>query len=192
MFAVPLAPVLPSSMESVQRETAMLASTLMGAQNHLGQFDQGSLNLSRAQRRLLRGLIENAPLPYMVIDPRPGLRIIEINEAYAAATLADRYDVAGEPLFEIFPDNPDLPGANGVSNLFTSIQKAAQTGQPHVMAVQRYDVRDDDGRYVRRHWRPVNTPVFDDMGRLLYVLHSAEKLTDADVSAHASLIGAKA
>lgn len=167
------------SLEATRRELTLLASDMMGAQSYLGQFDE--VRLSRAERRQLREMIETTGSPYMVIDPRPGLRIIDTTESYAAATLTDRYRTAGEKLFDTFPDNPDQQDANGVSNLYESIQKAAQSGQAHTMAVQRYDVRDETGLFVPRYWRPVNIPILDEAGRLLYILHDAGKIDAEDV-----------
>jgi hypothetical protein len=45
------------------------------------------------------------------------------------------------------------------------------------MKVQRYDVRDAAGDFAERHWRPINTPIFDDTGRLLYLLHHVADVT---------------
>jgi len=69
--------------------------------------------------------------------------------------------IAGEKLFDVFSDNPNDPSADGVSNLYASLKIAAETGRPHTMAFQRYDVRDAAGRFVERYWRPLNTPLFD-------------------------------
>ena len=44
------------------------------------------------------------------------------------------------------------------------------------MAIQRYDVRDPSGAFIERLWQPINTPIFDDKGRLIYVLHEANQL----------------
>jgi PAS domain-containing protein len=159
------------SLEETRRELALFASDMMGAQSYVGQFRRRGSPLT--ERRLFRDLIEAAPLPYMVIDPRPGLHIVDVNDAYAAATLTGRSQVAGAKLFDVFPDNPADPRADGVSNLYESIQRAAQRGQPHAMTLQRYDVRDAGGAFVERYWRPVNTPVFDEGGRLAYILHFA-------------------
>ena len=71
----------------------------------------------------------------MLLDPGPGLNIVDINTAYAAATFITRSDVVGKSLFEIFPDNPNDALADGVSNLYTSLKIAAQTGQPHAMSI---------------------------------------------------------
>lgn len=178
-FAERQLPTVQSSLEATRRELALFASDMVGAQSYLGQFDQ--IRLDRAERRQMRDLIEQTATPYMLIDPRPGLHIIDATKSYAAATLTDRYRIAGDKLFDTFPDNPDQMDADGVSNLYDSIQKAAQSGQAHTMAIQRYDVRDAAGHFVTRYWRPINIPVLDDAGRLLYVLHDAGELDVEDV-----------
>ena len=104
--------------------------------------------LSQFQREF-----ENSPLLYLILDPRPGLHIIDINGAYAQATMTTRAVVAGERLFNVFPDNPDDPFADGVSNLYASLRSAAETGRPHAMQIQRYDLRHPNGKFVERYWR---------------------------------------
>lgn len=167
---------IQAMMAETRRELAVFASDMMGAQSFVGQFDPGQAEAARIDRSSFRNLIENTPDAYMVIDPRPGLRIIDINDAYAAATLTARGKAAGEKLFDVFPDNPADIEADGVSNLYESIQLAAQSGRPHTMAIQRYDVRDPSGAFVERLWQPINTPIFDEKGRLIYVLHEANQL----------------
>lgn len=166
---------IASLLEETRRELAVFASDSMGAQTFFGQFEH--TGLTRRERRELRDWVEGTAMPHMVIDPRPGLRIIDINEAYAQATITDRGRAPGEKLFDVFPDNPLDPGADGVSNLYESIRQAAQSGRMHTMAVQRYDVRDHNGCFVRRYWQPTNTPIFDDAGRLLYILHHGNPVT---------------
>lgn len=121
---------------------------------------------------------EQAAHPYLLLDPRPGLHIVDINDAYSRAAMVDRSKVTGEKLFDVFPDNPDDPTADGVSNLYASLRIAAETGRPHEMAIQHYDVRDPSGRFVTRYWKLVNTPIRDDDDRLLFLLHHVEDVTD--------------
>jgi hypothetical protein len=78
--------------------------------------------------------------------------------------------LADERIFDVFPDNPDFPNADGVSNLSSSLRIASETGKPHAMKVQRYDVRDLSGNFVVKYWRPLNTPMFDENDRLIYVV----------------------
>lgn len=165
-------------MTTTRRELAMFASEMMGVQSYMGQFGSGvgRSNPTQVGRGLFRDLIEDTSEAFMVIDPRPGLHIVDVNDAYAAATLTARGKVAGYRLFDVFPDNPDLSDADGVSNLYESIQRAAQSGTPHTMATQRYDVRDASGHFVQRLWQPINTPIYDERGRLAFVLHRANAL----------------
>lgn len=77
----------------------------------------------------------------------------------------------------MFPDNPDQPDADGVANLYASLRAAADTGRPHEMPTQRYDVRDQHGVFVERHWRPVNSPVHDEHGAQIILLHQVHDVT---------------
>lgn len=105
-----------------------------------GAFSGASQRVVEYWRR-----IENSPHPYLLLDPGPGLHIVDANDAYVQATMTSRGSIVGRSLFEVFPDNPADPSADGVNNLFNSLQIAAETGRPHEMAIQRYDVRDPRG-----------------------------------------------
>ncbi len=160
---------------ATRREVAVLNADMVGTQAHPGELGLGwGAGLSaRAGRRLIRDIIEDSANLFMVIDPRPGLHIVDLNDAFAAATFTNRRRVAGGKLFEIYPDNPDDPGADGVGNLFESLQRAARSGRPHEMPLQRYDVQDAEGRFVEKYWRPSNIPILDEHGRLAFLLHRA-------------------
>lgn len=167
-----------SLMASTRRELALLSADLLGAQSLVGQLGiDGSRPPARAERRLFRDIIEESAELYMVLDPRAGLHIVDITEAYAAHTMVSRRRTPGEKLFDVFPDNPGLDDADGVGNLFESLQRVAQSGRPHAMAVQRYDVQDSHGRFVEKHWKCTNIPIFDPQGRLTFLLHHAEDVT---------------
>ena len=114
---------------------------------------------------------EAAATPLLLIDPGPGLHIVDANQVYAAATMIDAGKVAGEKMFDVFPDNPDDPLADGVANLFSSLRIVVETGRPHAMAIQRYDVRDPNGTFVERYWQPLNSPVRNEAGDLAFILH---------------------
>lgn len=165
-------------LRSAQRDLAYLDADHNGIRSRIslrwiaGAFSGASERVAEYWRS-----VENSPHPYLLLDPGPGLHIVDVNDAYARATMTRRSDVAGRSLFEVFPDNPSDPSADGVNNLFNSLQIAAETGKPHEMAVQRYDVRDAQGNFVERHWRPINSPVHDDDGQLICLLHHVEDVT---------------
>ena len=172
---------------SAQRDLAYIVAGETGVRPRVssrwvaGAFSGGSERIVEYWRR-----VENSAHPYLLLDPGPGLHIVDVNDAYAWATMTSRAAIAGRSLFEVFPDNPADPSADGVNNLFNSLQIAAETGQPHVMAIQRYDVRDPRGHFVERHWHPVNSPVRDVDGNLICLLHHVEDVTASVLAARPS------
>jgi hypothetical protein len=53
-----------------------------------------------------------------------------------------------------------------------------ETGRAHAMRIQRYDIRDASGAFVERHWQPINSPIHDGAGHLVFLLHHVEDVTD--------------
>jgi len=123
-----------------------------------------------------RALFEAAPDLYLVLDA--ALRIRGASDAYLAATLTERDAVIGRGLFDVFPDNPDDPDADGVSNLRASLERVIATRRPDTMALQQYDIREADGTFTVRHWSPHNVPVLDARGELTHIIHRVEDVTD--------------
>lgn len=124
----------------------------------------------------LQGLFESLPGLYLVLTP--DLVITAASDAYLKATMTSREGIIGRGLFEVFPDNPDDPGADGSLNLRASLARVRQHGAPDTMAIQKYDVRRPDGSFEERFWSPVNSPVRGADGRLEYIIHRVEDVTD--------------
>ena len=167
---------LKSLLSSAKRELAILNSMRSGADALPFEHRRRQLADAPAIRQQFQSEFDRSLHPYMLLDPGPGLKIVDINAAYAAATFIARSDVVGKSLFEVFPDNPNDALADGVSNLYASLKKVAETGQPHAMAIQRYDIRDPNGEFVERHWQPINSPIHDN-GHLVFLLHHVEDVT---------------
>jgi PAS domain-containing protein len=104
---------------SARRDLSLLESKLSGAEASPLEARLRRHGDAKAVLEQFKPEFEASAHPYMLIDPAPGLRIVDINEAYARATLTRRDDVVGQSLFDIFPDNPDDSLADGVINLFT-------------------------------------------------------------------------
>ncbi len=123
-----------------------------------------------------QALFEHTPTPLLVLDP--DLVIVAVTEAYLKATMTRRQDILGRGIFDVFPDNPDDPEASGERNLRASLEQVRRHRVPDTMAVQQYDIRDAGGEWETRHWSPVNTPVLDRYGRLEYIIHRVEDVTE--------------
>lgn len=124
-------------------------------------------------------LFEAVPVALLVLSP--DLVIRTASDAYLRATRTRRADIVGRSIFEVFPDNPDEPDATGVRNLRASLERVVATGKPDPMAVQKYDILEPDAgtsAFVEHYWSPVNVPVHDAKGRLRYILHKVEDVTE--------------
>jgi len=123
-------------------------------------------------------LFSSAPDMLLALLPNdPVYTIVAATECYLQAT-GTSGDVIGQGLFETFPDNPDDPSADGVSNLRASLQRVLATKAADTMAVQKYDIRRVDGSFEVRYWSPKNLPVFDAAGDILYILHRVVDVTE--------------
>lgn len=129
-----------------------------------------------------RVLFESVPGLYLALRPdAPHYTIVAVSDAYARATMTRREEIVGRGLFEVFPDNPTDLAADGARNLGASLGRVIDTGASDAMAVQKYDVRrppEQGGGFEERWWSPVNSPAFDRSGRLAYLLHRVEDVTD--------------
>ncbi len=123
-----------------------------------------------------RLLFESAPGLYLVLAP--DLTIVATSEAYLRATMTRREQILGRGIFDVFPDNPDDPAATGVQNLRASLERVLKDRAPDAMAVQRYDIRTPEGGFEERFWSPVSSPVLDAEGRLAYIIHRVEDVTE--------------
>jgi signal transduction histidine kinase/ActR/RegA family two-component response regulator len=126
-----------------------------------------------------KSLFEAAPGSYLVLDPE--LVIVAVSDAYLRDTMTVREEILGRGLFEVFPDNPDDPEATGEGNLRASLDRVRRTLAADTMAVQKYDIRRPEvegGGFEARYWTPVNSPILGPDGRLAYILHSVDDVTE--------------
>jgi PAS domain S-box-containing protein len=126
-----------------------------------------------------RALFESAPGLYLVLEPEE-FRIVAVSDAYLQATMTKREEIMGQPLFEVFPDDPSDPMADGVRNLRASLERVRSQHLADVMAVQRYPVRQpaSEGRtFEERWWSPINSPVRGPDGEIAYIIHRVEDVT---------------
>ena len=127
-----------------------------------------------------RLLFEAAPTPFLVLTP--DFQIVAVSDSYLRATMTRKHDILGRGLFEVFPDNPNDPTANGVQNLRNSLNKVLSLRQPDAMAIQKYDIRrptEEGGSFEERYWSPLNTPVFNSKGQITYIIHQVEDVTSS-------------
>jgi PAS domain S-box-containing protein len=126
-----------------------------------------------------QAIFDATPGNYLLLDAN--FTIVGVNQCYLTATMTRREEIVGRGLFDIFPDNPDDPAADGVRNLRASLDRVLARKQPDRMPVQHYDIRRPEaegGGFEERYWSPLNTPLLDEAGRVSYIIHWVEDVTE--------------
>ncbi len=114
--------------------------------------------------------------PYLLADT--DLRIRAVNKAHVLATGQPPDLIIGAPLFEVYPDNPADPDADGVAVICHSMELVFRRGARHSVGVQRYDVPDRarPGEFIHKIWTPVNSPIKVG-GKTVAVLNHVQDVT---------------
>ena len=140
--------------------------------------DIRALKYAEAARIHFRSLFESTPGAYLVLTPR-AYEIVAASDAYLRTTSRNR-SIIGRKLFEVFPDLPNDPTADGVRNLRASLQRVEANRSADAMTVQRYPIQlptEEGGGWAERYWSPMNSPVFSPTGELIFIVHRVEDVT---------------
>ncbi|PQP23492.1 PAS domain-containing protein [Rhodococcus opacus] len=128
---------------------------------------------------IYQAFFEKMPVIAFVVDRER--RIVAVTDRLLGGGPNSRDALVGRNVFEMFPDNPDDPQANGTEVLRESLDRAFLTGEVEVLPRQRYDARAEDGQFVERYWLPENNPVRNADGDVAFVIHS---VVDANAVGH--------
>jgi PAS domain-containing protein len=152
-----------------QRELALLLAATAGVR--IGPKPPpamgGDADILRAR---LDREFNDADTMCMLIDPGPGLIIIDINAIFERQVGVSREAVVGRPLFEAFPENPNETTSSRVDAVYRALRAAGETGRAQELPVRRFDIRNNDGQWEERYWRAIYTPIFDPTMRLAFIL----------------------
>lgn len=108
----------------------------------------------------------------------PVYTILATTYDYLQLSSKTKEDIVGKGLFEAFPKSPVEPDFTGEQNLNASFQQVIASKLLHQLPVQRYDIPNTDGTFSEFYWRATNKPVLDTTGKVLYIIHTAENITD--------------
>ncbi|WP_152916248.1 ANTAR domain-containing protein [Arthrobacter sp. RIT-PI-e] len=127
---------------------------------------------------LLRAVFDATDTPLVLMDPE--LMILAVNAGFVRSTGVPAARLVGRHAFEAFPENPEQLPERPADTVRQSLERVLRTGQRDTMFIQRYDIPDPErpGKYSVRYWSPVNSPVFDDDGELVGVLHEVMDVTE--------------
>lgn len=128
----------------------------------------------------LKAIFEASPSPSLVLLPDyPSYTIVNANKAYCKATKARSCDLINKGLFQVFPNNPNDPEANGVQKLRASLDTVLATKTSHKMDTQKYDIPIlGTNDFELKYWSTENTPVLNELGELTFIIHTVVEITE--------------
>jgi PAS domain S-box-containing protein len=125
-------------------------------------------------------LFEALPGRYLILLPNaPIFTIAAVSTAYLHATMTQREGITGRGLFEVLSEN--ILEVTQVADLQASLEAVLQSHASQTMAVQKYKVprhESEGGGFEERYWSPVNSPVFDEAGEVMLLVHCLKDVTD--------------
>jgi|SRR5271166_296201 len=104
---------------------------------------------------------ETSNVGVMLLDR--DLRIRGANATYEAVSMRQRDEMLGDFVFDVFPDDPNDPQANGSSKLLVSIETALRRRGTDTMPIFRYDITDPQNPdvFLAKLWTSSITSVDD-------------------------------
>lgn len=125
-------------------------------------------------------ILNAIPGSHLILLPNaPQFTIVAVTDNYLLDTYLKREEILGRGVFEALTDNPYITEATGVKNLSASLHYVVQNKNEHRMPNQRYDIQNPQtGYWEHRIWQPLNKPVLDKEGSVLYIIHWVEDVTE--------------
>ncbi|MBJ3776298.1 hybrid sensor histidine kinase/response regulator [Acuticoccus mangrovi] len=140
--------------------------------------------LERAARQeaAIKGIQFNTlfeALPGLYFVCTSDLVVVGASDAFVEAIGVERGDFVGRELFDALPPEPFGYSPATAALLRTSLEKVRATGRPDPMPLQQRVIpgaagEDGDTRY----WEPLNSPVFGIGGKVEFIIHRADDITD--------------
>ncbi|MGE4407354.1 ATP-binding protein [Pseudomonas sp.] len=128
--------------------------------------------------RDLQAIIDALPGIYLVVTADEAYTMVAVSEERLRVTMTRRDEVIGKRLFEVYTDDPSNPDAQGVAALRTSLEQVIASGRTQRMSNVRYSLqRPDEDGFAEHCWDVINAPVFGPDGKVRYIIHRAEDVT---------------
>ncbi|MEN3274928.1 MAG: hypothetical protein V7631_718 [Massilia sp.] len=131
---------------------------------------------------LYQSIFAGSPIGTYILSPSDDPVILDVNDAFLRNVAHTREQLVGKRLFAALPEDPNDPMDTGVAALSSSLARVIATGQPHALPTQRYPIRTVAANgtevFVERFWNAVNTPIFDEQGKLRCIHHVTIEVTE--------------
>ncbi|KYP10969.1 MAG: hypothetical protein A0129_10100 [Limnobacter sp. CACIAM 66H1] len=124
----------------------------------------------------LKRVFDAIPGKFMVLKPG-SYEIVAASNDYLTSTQTNRAQLIGQSLFTKFREDPNDPTADGAKTLLGSLKRVESLKTTDVMGIQRYAIQTPSGKYEKRYWSVINSPVNNSLNELTYIIHRIEDVT---------------
>jgi PAS domain S-box-containing protein len=126
----------------------------------------------------------DSPAAILILDTDgPAYTILDVNTAYLSSTNSTREELIGQSVFGAFPANPTDEVSKNIERTIFSFEQAITKKITHTMFDYRYDIPIRGTMdFEERYWTTSNTPVIDENGQVLYLIHSPMNVTELNKS----------
>ena len=125
-----------------------------------------------------RAIFRAGATPYAVVTPQ--LLIADANDAYLAMAGLTREEIVGADLSKLLTaDLGEKVATEEAAKLRASLIHTFRSGKPDVIHVERYPLFDTGTVSSQvRYFTTINIPVLDDDGKVAWILHRVEQVTE--------------
>ncbi len=124
-------------------------------------------------------------LPYYCVILTPDAQVLSASEAYLTLIGRPAESLIGHNIFEVFKGNENWNRAIA-GGMIESMRLAWESRRKQDLPVMRIDLPkwDRPGQSVESYWQISHTPVFDDAGEALYLIHDIKDLSAEMIAAN--------
>jgi PAS domain-containing protein len=138
--------------------------------------------VAELSRPEFEAVLNAVPANYLLLDPE--FTILSATDAWLSATRTVRADIVGRRVFDVLAEVPH-DSANGNHTVRESLHRVLAIGRPNQLLEQRYDIRrpgsgagGGGGAFEDRFWNLTHVPLFGRDGKLAFIIHAAEDVTE--------------
>ncbi len=114
----------------------------------------------------------------VVLTDAPHFTIVAVSDDYVDTSGKTKGELICKRLFEVFPKNPEDANFTGAQNIRNSFEYILQNRTRHSIPQHRYDIINEEGAFIQKHWQVHNAPILNDIGDVAYIIHTIYDITD--------------
>ena len=120
---------------------------------------------------------EGIPACLVLRPDGPYFYIVDANDAYLKLTDSKIAHIKGKRFKDAFPTTPNEE-YYGSDLLLESFRNVTEKRRLDETVPLRFNLPVSNGHFLERYWIPYNSPVFDENGEVIYILHSLKDVTE--------------